>query len=100
MPAVALATRLQSALVRGLVSLPPGSLRLLVGRPVVRDGQQLDVEAQLGLRLLSLAGRPELDELTPVRARERVASDAATFAGPKLALERVQDIEVAGAEGM
>ena len=76
--------RAQSAFVRGLAALPDGALRLLVGRPVVRDGQRLHVESQLGLRLLALAGDKALADSTVAEARERVAGDARTFEGPKV----------------
>lgn len=95
----ALQARLQSAVVRGLAALPHPVLRLLVGKPVVIDGQQLDIESQLGLRLLELARAPELRELTPEQARARVAQDAATFSGSRIELQRVQELQVDGAEG-
>lgn len=90
---------MQLAVARGLAALPPPVLRRLVGRPVVRDGQQLHVEAQLTIKLLALAGAPELAELTPEQARARVSRDAATFAGRPLRLVRVQELTLDGAEG-
>jgi len=89
----------QGALVRMLASLPHPLLRRLVGRPVSLDGQELDVEAQLGLRLLALAGAPALEELTPAQARARVARDAAIFSGRPEALERAEDVSPQGAAG-
>jgi acetyl esterase len=91
--------RLQGALARGLTALPRPALRLLAGPPVVRDDQQLDVESQLGLRLLALAGAPELRQLTPTQARARVARDAATFVGKPPALERVLELSLDGPAG-
>jgi acetyl esterase len=72
---------------------------MLVGRPVIRDGQELHPETQLGLRLLELAGTPPLQELTPTQARERVAQDARSFEGPKVGLPEVREVELAGAAG-
>jgi acetyl esterase len=91
--------RAQSAIVRGLAALPDRVLRGLVGRPVVRDGQELHVESQLGLRLLALAGEPELEELTVAEARARIENDARTFEGPKLQVSNVSEVNVDGAEG-
>jgi acetyl esterase len=85
--------------VRGLAALPHGVLRLLVGRPVVRDGQLLDVESQLGLKLLALARQPELEQSTVPEARIRVATDAQTFKGPTLEVGSVSDVVVQGANG-
>jgi acetyl esterase len=98
-PALTLRDRVQSRFVRGLAGLPDGALRALVGRPITLDGQQLHPEAQLALKLLALAGSPPLEQLTPEQARARVAQDARTFEGPKVALPEVRDLEVAGAAG-
>lgn len=68
-------------------------------KPVVVDGQQLHAEAQLALKLLELAGEPELAELSVSDARTRVAHDALTFEGPKVEVQRVEALEVAGREG-
>jgi acetyl esterase len=63
------------------------------------DGQQLHPEVQLALKLLELAGEPALHELTVSQARERVAKDARTFEGPKVQVDRVQEVQLAGADG-
>jgi acetyl esterase len=89
--------RLQSAVVRGLAGLPDPAIRMLVGRPIVLDGQRLHPETQLGLRLLAMAGAPPLQELSPDQARARVAQDARTFAGPKIGLDEVRELELPGA---
>ena len=99
MPAIDLASKLRGATVRGLLGLPRPVLRLLAGRPVTIDDQRLDVEAQMGLRLLALAGEDPLDRLTPERARARVRTDAQTFEGPKIQVARVDPVTVSGAAG-
>jgi acetyl esterase len=91
--------RLQSGFVRGLAGLPDRALRVLVGRPITLDGQQLHPETQLALKLLELGGGPPLEELTAAQARDRVAQDARTFEGPKVPLPEVRELEVAGAVG-
>jgi acetyl esterase len=97
--ATSLSARAQSAVVRGLAALPDGVLRLLVGRPLVLDGQRLHVESQLGLKLLALAGEKELAQSTAAEARARVARDASTFEGPKVEVASVSQITVQGADG-
>jgi acetyl esterase len=92
-----LRVRVQSALVRGLAGLPDRAIRLLVGRPIILDGQRLHPETQLGLKLLEMAGAPPLLELTPEQARARVAQDARTFEGPKVGLEEVRHLDLPGA---
>lgn len=99
MTSSALAARLQGIVVRALASLPRGLLRLLVGRPVVVDGQELDVESQLAIKLLALAGEPELETLTPLQARARVAKDAGTFAGARVDVAQVQELTIDGRRG-
>lgn len=70
-----------------------------MGRPVTVDGQRLHPEVQLGLKLLELARAPELKDLTPSQARDRVAQDARTFEGTKVSVERVDELQLAGARG-
>ena len=81
------------------MALPDGVLRRIVGRPVIVDGQELHVEAQLALRLLELAGAPELEILSVADGRVRVARDARTFEGAKLGGVRVDDLSLGGAVG-
>jgi acetyl esterase len=97
-PPLTLRDRLQSGLVRGLAGLPDGVIRLLVGRPVILDGQRLHPETQLGLKLLEMAGGPALEELTPEQARARVAQDARSFEGRKLGLEEVRALDLPGTQ--
>ena len=73
----------ESFLVRALAGLPDGLLRVMVGRPVVIDGQELHFEAQLGLNLLELGGSPPLETLSVADARAQVVADARAFGGPK-----------------
>ena len=92
MPSGASVAKAQGLVVRGLASLPHPLLRLLVGRPVARDGQQLDVESQLAIKLLAMAGEADLAEQTPTQARARVAQDAAAFAGKRIEVASVRDL--------
>jgi acetyl esterase len=66
---------------------------------VVVDGQELHIEVQLALKLLEMAGEPELPDLTVSQARERVIKDVRTFEGRKIEVDRVEQIELAGAAG-
>ncbi len=91
--------RAQALAARGLVALPDRALRLALGRPVELDGQRLETEVQLALRLLALGDDPPLEQLTPAAARTQIARDARAFAGPPYEVRRVQDMRVAGAEG-
>jgi len=94
-----LRSRFESVLVRALADLPDGLLRMMVGRRVLIDGQELHVEAQLGLKLLALSRSPPLETLSVADARAQVAADARAFEGPKSSVARVDEITVSGAAG-
>lgn len=99
MAAIDLTSKLRGATVRGLLGLPHPVLRLLAGRPVIVGDQTLDVEVQMVLRLLALAGEEPLERLTPAAARARVRNDAQTFEGPKVEVAWTEQITIAGAAG-
>jgi acetyl esterase len=84
--------------VRSLAGLPEWLLRPLVGPAVVIDGQELDIEAQLVLRLLALSGK-SLEQDSVARARAAIAEEAMTFEGPKLQVKRVEQLMLAGPAG-
>jgi acetyl esterase len=99
MPAVTTRDRLTAGLVRSLLSLPRPVQKALAGRPIRLDGQELYTEAQLILKLLGLLPRAPLEELTVSEARANRSSAARLFGGPPVAVDRVQDLDVAGPAG-
>jgi acetyl esterase/lipase len=98
-PSVPLRSRLEAAVARGLANLPHGVLRAALGKPVVIDGQELHVEAQLGLKLLEVSGSPPLETLSVAAARAQVLKDARAFAGKAISIARVEELTVTGAAG-
>ena len=94
-----LTAKARGAVVRGVLALPQPVLRRIAGRPVTVDGQRLDVEAQVSLKLIELAGEAPLARLTPEGARARIRDDARAFGGPKIELPRVEETAVDGAAG-
>src|SRR5436305_5934160 len=84
--------RFEAGFVRGLAELPHGVLRRIVGKPVVLDGQQLHIEAQLVLKLLAATGAPELNRMTATEGRAQVASDAKKFEGPQVPVARAEAV--------
>jgi acetyl esterase len=80
-----------SAPARVLAALPPPAARLLAGRPVVIDGQRLDPEMQLGLRLVSLSERD--GPQSPAAARVQIARSARRVALP-LPIGAVEELRV------
>jgi acetyl esterase len=64
----------------------------------VIDGQELELEPQLVLKLLALFGKG-LEQVGAAEARAQIAWEAATFEGPKLKVDRVDQIAVSGPAG-
>ncbi len=93
------ADRAQAAALHAAIGLPPRALRALCGSPIVRDGQTLDPEAQMLLRLMGAARRPTLQSLSPVDARVEYNDAMRLVAGRPLPLAQVRDVTVAGADG-
>jgi acetyl esterase len=82
-----------------LRELPRPLQRLLAGRPRVIDGQELDTEVQLLLRLYNLQPPPPLESLTLEEARAEIARTAKAFEGQKPAVADVESLEIPGAAG-
>ena len=92
-----LAERIETVLVRSLAAAPAPLVRLLAGRLTVREGQRLDPLAQTALRLERFYGgfRPEPVETV----RERRRRDARVFAGERIEVAEVRDLELPGPAG-
>jgi acetyl esterase len=73
--------------------------RAIAGRPVEIDGQTLDAEMQLLLRLVALDPERDLWGTTPVAAREELVRQALTLEGPKAPVALVEQVEVPGPAG-
>ena len=93
----AVAERVETALARALAATPLPVVRLLAGRPTVREGQRLDPQVQLALLVERLQGgfKPEPVE----RVRERRRRDARAFSGPLIEVGAVRDLDLPGPAG-
>jgi acetyl esterase len=91
--------QLKSLIGRAAVGLPTWLLRVLLGRPVMIDGQELDVEVQLLLKLLALAGDAPTETLDVSETRARIGREARRVAGSQLAVARVEEITLPGPAG-
>jgi acetyl esterase len=65
----------------------------------VIDGQQLELEAQLVLKLLALSGSKAFEQVSVAEARAQIAEQAATLEGPKLKIGCVEQIALTGPAG-
>ena len=80
------------------MALPPPLQRRLAGRPVVVDGQTLDPETQLMLRLQRLARDPGLGAADP-GGRAGDCAGRPRLAGGRQPIGEVRDLEVPGGDG-
>jgi acetyl esterase len=72
--------------------------RLLAGRPVVRDGQTLDTETQLMLRLQRLSGDPGFSGET-IEDLRRDTTRSTRLAGGRQPIGATRDLDVPGGAG-
>jgi len=86
----------ERALGRAIMGLPRWIQRLIAGRPIRRDGIQLETEVQVMLRLQERFGGPEYDELDVAEARATLAADAARAGGRPIPLPEVRDLDAGG----
>lgn len=93
-----LADRLARVAVRTLGALPAPVQRVLAGRPVVVDGQTLDTQAQLGMRLLALAVGETFERLPVEQGRRQISGEAWVF-GCEHPVAEVRDTTLPGPAG-
>jgi acetyl esterase len=79
---------------RRMTSLPPRVVRRLAGPPVVIDGQRLNPQLQLILKLRKIAGAVGATAGTPERSRERLMRETRTFAGLPRVGGPVRDLKI------
>lgn len=89
--------RAEGLLAIALAALPDRAARLLAGRPIRIDGQELHPQVQLALRLERLVGGSEL--LPVAKARERRRHDADVFSGRRIEVGEVGDLTLPGPAG-
>jgi acetyl esterase len=90
--------RLEAKLFAGVMRLPVRVQRALAGRRIVLDGQTLDTETQLMLRLLRIARRPVITTQPIGEIREAMLRQAA-LAGGRQPIGETRDLQVPGAAG-
>jgi acetyl esterase len=91
--------RAEAAALRRLLALPRGAMQVIAGTPVELDGQRLETEVQLMLRVMAADPRPAMETLPPDAARATIRHEAAAVAGRPLALARITETSVEGAAG-
>ena len=96
-----LSLRIQQWGALALDALPPRVQVRLSGRPPISiDGDTLAPEVQLGLAVLGLRREPALQTLPPPSAREGRRRLAAVYAGRRMDVGTVEDLELPGGAGL
>jgi acetyl esterase len=90
--------RVEALSFRSLLALPPAVIRRLAGKPVMLDGQVLDPETQLTLRLKALLEKPVVETL-PIPQGRPVLVREAQLAGGRQPIGEVRDLQVPGGDG-
>ncbi|WP_109530779.1 MULTISPECIES: alpha/beta hydrolase [Nocardia] len=99
LPPERVGTRVAVAAVRGLLRLPMGVKRAMAGPVIVRDGRELDLDAQLIMRVTGLFSRRSTDPAVgPAWRRAQALRMSAIGAGYR-AVVGVTETTVAGAAG-
>lgn len=82
-----------------LLAMPESITRRVAGAPTVVDGQALDPQIQVGLRILSRISGPELDERPVADARKALEQEAWLFGGELAHVASSEDVTIPGPGG-
>ncbi|MEU9407402.1 alpha/beta hydrolase [Streptomyces sp. NPDC048281] len=88
-----LSERLARRAARGLGRLPTAVKRVIAGRPISVDGQVMDLDAQVGKRVLGLTVSKTFESLPLAEGRAQIASEAWIF-GDELPVEEIRDLTI------
>ncbi len=91
--------QLERTLGRLILELPAPVKRRIAGAPLQRDGQRLELDTQVLLKLAEREPRPPLKGLTPAQARADLRHSVAQVLGREIALPDVREETVAGGAG-
>ncbi|GAA2988488.1 alpha/beta hydrolase [Actinokineospora diospyrosa] len=92
----AIPTRVLAAAVRALFALPRPLRRLIAGRPIQVDGQELALDAQFLLTLNRLATGDGLTAREPVKSRADMVSSTRLIGGTPIEPVAVRDLDLDG----
>ena len=90
--------RVARRVLRTLGALPTGAQRLIGGRPIRIDGQELHTEVQMALRLLNLAAGETFETMPLDQGRAQISSEAWVFGDP-IPVGTVRDMTIPGPAG-
>lgn len=94
-----LASRIEALVARAMLAMPAPLLRLYAGWPVVREGQTLDVQTQLLLRMQNLRGGAALGGRSVARERAFMETQCRVLEPKTDRAVAAREIQLAGAAG-
>jgi acetyl esterase len=93
------ADRIARVVLKGFSALPTGLQRAIAGKPIVIDGQELNLSTQLGLRLISLLGGESFETKPVPVARDEVARQLWMIGDP-IPIGEIRDFKINGPHGL
>jgi acetyl esterase len=90
---------LQRQAFAALLAMPESLTRKVAGRPHIVDGDPLDEQIQVGLRIMSKISGPELDERSVEDARHTLEQEVWLFGGELAEVAESRDVEIPGPGG-
>jgi len=91
--------RIEAVVANRVINLPAGALRILAGKPIVREGQTLDVQTQMMLRLQRLRNQATFGVGEVAEERATIEVQASQLAPQATGQLDVRDIQLAGGAG-
>ena len=96
--ATSLQSRVEAAAAQLMFELPAPLRRIIAGRPVRRDGQELSLDAQLLLRLQRITGAA-MSAPTPELARKQILDSVHLVSGKPIQPVRTEEIAIPAEHG-
>ncbi len=97
-PPIAVSDRIARVVLKGFSALPAVVQRAIAGKPIVIDGQELQLSTQLGLRLISLVGGESFETKSVPVARDEVARQLWMIGDP-VPVGEIREFEIDGPHG-
>lgn len=85
----------EAGAIRAVLGLPTALLRRFAGPPITRDGQRLDTETQVVLRMMSLSGKPDPGSLAVPEGRAALLAQT-TSVGGRQPIAATRDVTAGG----
>jgi len=89
----------RNAILLGILNLPRPILALMAGKPIVIDGQTLDLQTQVLLKMIERANQPQLEDVPLPVGRRVFTETAGVLAGEGAVMSRIERRDIDGSFG-